>query len=405
MLLGAVAIAGNRLQTSTIRGGNQGTHILSHPPIVSQLSLNVKSFKCLGAIGAMIAASFIVGLIWNALFGIALPSYLGGVIGGLAALLVWGMLVRGAPKADDDRRRKSDTRPLMFAIAGTVLILTAVTALMIWKWDTVGNLELNQIGDAVAGFASLLAFMWLIATILLQYRELQIQRQDVEMMAQAQLEQANQMRQQAKEMGDQTQISMAGYQQAVQNFESLKKKRAKERQEDLAHDIVALMVLSIIPSLKNSAKFLEAIQEDSGELESARIFFDARRDTESLTVLFNFLARLSISSDADRDLILKELSGTPLMHERILLLRTLFGAMQQFDNTIDMMALSASASMVEMRLDWLLDAADVFPSATDQMRASFKKGIDELKKLDDNFRRNARRLLDDDPNAGAGTDA
>ncbi len=41
MLLGAVAIAGNRLQTSTIRGGNQGTHILSHPPIVSQLSLNV----------------------------------------------------------------------------------------------------------------------------------------------------------------------------------------------------------------------------------------------------------------------------------------------------------------------------------------------------------------------------
>jgi hypothetical protein len=47
---------------------------------------------------AMIAASFIVGLIWNGLFGIALPSYLGGVIGGLTALPVWELLKRIGPK-------------------------------------------------------------------------------------------------------------------------------------------------------------------------------------------------------------------------------------------------------------------------------------------------------------------
>jgi uncharacterized membrane protein YccC len=47
---------------------------------------------------AMIAASFIVGLIWGWLFGFALPSYLGGIIGGLTALPVWEFLRRIGPK-------------------------------------------------------------------------------------------------------------------------------------------------------------------------------------------------------------------------------------------------------------------------------------------------------------------
>jgi hypothetical protein len=46
----------------------------------------------------MIAASFIIGLIWNALFGFPLPSYIGGVIGGLTALPVWEFLKRIGPK-------------------------------------------------------------------------------------------------------------------------------------------------------------------------------------------------------------------------------------------------------------------------------------------------------------------
>lgn len=47
---------------------------------------------------AMIATSFIVGLIWNALLNFALPSYLGGMIGGLTALPVWEFLKRIGPK-------------------------------------------------------------------------------------------------------------------------------------------------------------------------------------------------------------------------------------------------------------------------------------------------------------------
>jgi hypothetical protein len=47
---------------------------------------------------AMIASSFIAGLIWESLFAFPLPSYAAGIIGGLAALPVWEFLKRVGPK-------------------------------------------------------------------------------------------------------------------------------------------------------------------------------------------------------------------------------------------------------------------------------------------------------------------
>jgi hypothetical protein len=43
---------------------------------------------------AMLAASYIAGLIWKNSFNSLMPSYLAGVIGGLTALPVWELLKR-----------------------------------------------------------------------------------------------------------------------------------------------------------------------------------------------------------------------------------------------------------------------------------------------------------------------
>lgn len=43
---------------------------------------------------AMLLASFVVGLIWDRVFNVGIPSYLGGIVGGLAALPVWELLKR-----------------------------------------------------------------------------------------------------------------------------------------------------------------------------------------------------------------------------------------------------------------------------------------------------------------------
>ena len=48
---------------------------------------------------AMVVASLVVGLIWHAIFGFQLPSYLAGVIGGMAAVPTWEFLKRVRPRS------------------------------------------------------------------------------------------------------------------------------------------------------------------------------------------------------------------------------------------------------------------------------------------------------------------
>jgi hypothetical protein len=48
---------------------------------------------------ALIGASFVVGLIWQAIFNAQIPSYLSGLVGGLTAVPVWEFLKRVQPGA------------------------------------------------------------------------------------------------------------------------------------------------------------------------------------------------------------------------------------------------------------------------------------------------------------------
>jgi hypothetical protein len=54
--------------------------------------------RLLLTIAAMLAASWIAGLLWNSVFSLPLPSLVAGMIGGLAALPCWELLKRFRPK-------------------------------------------------------------------------------------------------------------------------------------------------------------------------------------------------------------------------------------------------------------------------------------------------------------------
>jgi len=43
---------------------------------------------------AVMAVSFMVGIIWHAMFSFYLPSYISGVVGGLSAVFIWDLLKR-----------------------------------------------------------------------------------------------------------------------------------------------------------------------------------------------------------------------------------------------------------------------------------------------------------------------
>ena len=53
--------------------------------------------RLLATIVAILVASFLAGLAWEAAFNFALPSYAAGMVGGLAALPVWDFLKRIRP--------------------------------------------------------------------------------------------------------------------------------------------------------------------------------------------------------------------------------------------------------------------------------------------------------------------
>lgn len=56
--------------------------------------------RLLITVTAMLAASYLAGVIWQAVLSFPLPSYAAGVVGGLAALPVWDFLKRIRPSAE-----------------------------------------------------------------------------------------------------------------------------------------------------------------------------------------------------------------------------------------------------------------------------------------------------------------
>jgi hypothetical protein len=57
---------------------------------------------------AMLTTSFVAGLLWRHLFGFAseLPSYVAGLIGGMAALPTWEILKRLRPTRQPDTPKR-----------------------------------------------------------------------------------------------------------------------------------------------------------------------------------------------------------------------------------------------------------------------------------------------------------
>lgn len=53
--------------------------------------------RLLATVVTMLVASFLAGLAWHAVLNFELPSYVAGLVGGLAALPVWDLLKRIRP--------------------------------------------------------------------------------------------------------------------------------------------------------------------------------------------------------------------------------------------------------------------------------------------------------------------
>jgi hypothetical protein len=115
-----------------------------------------------------------------------------------------------------DRHQQSD-RLVRWArwLTGGWLALGALVAFL--KRDTIPDLALNDIGDAVAGLCAPIAFLWLVVTALLQKSELEAQRSELRQNREALLLQVQQLGSSAEQQAAQTRIMRDQYERALQD--------------------------------------------------------------------------------------------------------------------------------------------------------------------------------------------
>lgn len=130
---------------------------------------------------------------WVPLLGLAL-----GMVAVVTVPFAWRWLYRrGRAEHGASSPRGSagngQMRWLLVA-AGIATVLTIALFVGIARNKGLADMQMNEIGDAVAGFASFLAFLWLIVTVLLQYSELRLQREEIADLRVASEDQANSLR-------------------------------------------------------------------------------------------------------------------------------------------------------------------------------------------------------------------
>lgn len=95
--------------------------------------------------------------------------------------------------------------PLFVGVGGTKLLLVAIGVLLLLpEWTTEAGLSWritsllfspsNEIGDALAGVAGALAFLWIIVTVMMQSKELAAQREELRLTREVNKQSANELK-------------------------------------------------------------------------------------------------------------------------------------------------------------------------------------------------------------------
>ena len=152
-----------------------------------------------------------------------------------------------------------------------------------WPWDRLSCLEPNALGDTFAGAFAPVAFIWLVAAVLLQRNELAAQRQELRESREVAKQQVDESRKNVSLIEVQTRILEAEQSQ----------RQSKESDED----VLELAELAVQSCAEASSYFfvkdgLPKTLAPFGVIEGGRTAEFARLNTEPLLDLERFLSKL-----------------------------------------------------------------------------------------------------------------
>lgn len=255
-----------------------------------------------------------------------------------------------------------------FWISTAIVAVFAMLAINKSIWES----GINEIGDAVAGFASCLAFLWVIITIQLQIKELEHQRKELAESTAANNRQASELEESRKLATDQLEISRVDQKILLTNF-------LRSEEERAAYALLNHLVLEIAPVLveksygQGSATFHEKIERQKQMMGGSLV--------TALTQVGNIFYEYDVVSHSAS--AKERLTTEELVREKCDLLVSLILGMHMAGHQAGasrQMGFQLPLYLIEASCEWLLEGRKSLPTATER----FQKQTEELlKRLDE----------------------
>ncbi len=277
-----------------------------------------------------------------------------------------------ATETETGKNDRSDQVLIDYAIGATTVFVLAAFVLAFSKG--IWTLELNEIGDFIAGFASLLAFMWLIITIMLQYRELKLQRLDHEKQLKIYEDQKDAMEGSLKAAKEEVELTRKNQVLMLTEF-------LEQRRDKVVHGLLAQLIYDVIPALCHAPAYAAQKSLTDENYVNAKRLLEGRRYPEALNALGIFL----LNEPSNLEQIKKEFQDVPFLRERLETLSMVLMSAKTENERSEVPILDIGLFIVEKGLGWLLDCRTDLPNATDKFKKQLEEAMAESDEMGKNF--------------------
>ncbi len=273
-----------------------------------------------------------------------------------------------------DMRKESMPGVVKGGIALTVIVFAAFLYFAYVK--NAFGLPANEIGDTVAGFSSILAFMWITITVYLQTVELRYQRHEIKV---ANIERSQQT------------VEFKGWRDAAESQLALLRQNqallfgefVKRAEDEAVHGVASHICHACLPTLLKSAALREQLHIDPDKLREWTIMADGGRANEALIQIGSHLGAYG-PKGSETQALLGAVSALESIREQIDVLATLFVA---YYGAVHMAGrhhrprYDIGVHMAETGFDWLLEHRQSLPDGLERFGAQLKKKQDELEAM------------------------
>lgn len=257
-------------------------------------------------------------------------------------------------------------------IAGGFILSAGViaTAIYLYLDPHQAGFNYDDIGSFVGGISSFLAFLWLIITIFLQYRELRLQRQDLKLQIDIYEEQKTALVGSQKAAEEQLALIKAQMDQQTIQLRFFLENQLHMQRKRACHDIFAHLLYTLLPALQKVPIYsdvMATMQEPRRQAEQALGVDDfaiCGRLVNEIVAYFPF--------QLDENTV-AELANVPNLKDYLLLLSALLFAVEcQYGDDYSTHSDTVLLQFIERGLRELSRITPKLPSTGDRLSAQIE---------------------------------